>query len=72
MSHEIRTPLTVLAGFVETMTQLPLKRTPAAMLVLMTAQAQRMVALVARPADPTQLEGSPRPPTDHRWLAVNN
>ncbi|MBX3645360.1 MAG: phosphate regulon sensor histidine kinase PhoR [Rubrivivax sp.] len=71
VSHEIRTPLTVLAGFVETMTQLPLSEAERQrVLVLMTAQAQRMQALVADLLTLAQLEGSPRPPAD-RWLAVS-
>ena len=70
VSHEIRTPLTVLAGFVETMSQLPLtdaerKR----VLSLMSAQAQRMQHLVADLLTLAQLEGSPRPPAD-QWVQV--
>jgi two-component system phosphate regulon sensor histidine kinase PhoR len=70
VSHEIRTPLTVLAGFVETMSQLPLSEAERKrVLVLMTAQAQRMQALVADLLTLAQLEGSPRPPAD-RWVGV--
>lgn len=70
VSHEIRTPLTVLAGFVETMSQLPLNETERTrVLALMTAQAQRMQALVADLLTLAQLEGSPRPPAD-RWFSV--
>lgn len=70
VSHEIRTPLTVLAGFVETMSQLPLSEVERQrVLALMTAQAQRMQALVADLLTLAQLEGSPRPPAD-RWLNV--
>ena len=70
VSHEIRTPLTVLAGFVETMSELPLtdaerKR----VLALMAAQARRMQDLVADLLTLAQLEGSPRPPAD-RWVPV--
>lgn len=70
VSHEIRTPLTVLAGFVETMSALPLnegERTR--VLALMTQQTQRMQALVADLLILARLEGSPRPPAD-RWQSV--
>jgi two-component system, OmpR family, phosphate regulon sensor histidine kinase PhoR len=70
VSHEIRTPLTVLAGFVETMSNLPLSEAERKrVLVLMAAQAQRMQALVADLLTLAQLEGSPRPPAD-RWVNV--
>lgn len=70
VSHEIRTPLTVLAGFVETMSNLPLtdperKR----VLTLMTHQTQRMQTLVADLLILAQLEGSPRPAVD-QWVSV--
>ena len=70
VSHEIRTPLTVLAGFVETMSSLPLnegERTR--VLALMSQQTDRMQALVADLLTLARLEGSPRPPSD-RWLSV--
>jgi two-component system, OmpR family, phosphate regulon sensor histidine kinase PhoR len=70
VSHEIRTPLTVLAGFVETMSQLPLSETERKrVLTLMSQQAQRMQTLVADLLTLAQLEGSPRPPSD-RWIPV--
>ena len=70
VSHEIRTPLTVLAGFVETMNDLPLSEAERKrVLVLMAAQARRMQALVADLLELAQLEGSPRPPAD-RWVSV--
>ncbi len=70
VSHEIRTPLTVLAGFVETMSELPLSEAERRrVLELMMAQAQRMQTLVADLLTLAQLEGSPRPPAD-RWLKV--
>jgi two-component system phosphate regulon sensor histidine kinase PhoR len=48
VSHEIRTPLTVLSGFVETLSSLPLTEIERKrVLLLMTAQAQRMQDLVA-------------------------
>ena len=70
VSHEIRTPLTVLAGFIETMTNLKLtdverKR----VLVLMTQQADRMGSLVGDLLTLAQLEGSPHPAAD-RWVAL--
>jgi two-component system phosphate regulon sensor histidine kinase PhoR len=70
VSHEIRTPLTVLAGFIETMVNLPLtdverKR----VLTLMTQQADRMGTLVSDLLTLAQLEGSPRPHAD-RWVAL--
>jgi two-component system phosphate regulon sensor histidine kinase PhoR len=70
VSHEIRTPLTVLAGFIETLAQLPLsdaERTR--VLALMQQQTTRMQALVADLLMLAQLEGSPRPAAD-RWVAV--
>jgi two-component system phosphate regulon sensor histidine kinase PhoR len=71
VSHEIRTPLTVLAGFVETMSELPLTEAERKrVLGLMSAQAQRMQDLVADLLTLAQLEGSPRPPAD-RWVAVS-
>lgn len=71
VSHEIRTPLTVLAGFIETMTNLTL--TPVEqrrVLALMTQQAQRMGTLVSDLLTLAQLEGSPRPQAD-RWVALD-
>jgi two-component system, OmpR family, phosphate regulon sensor histidine kinase PhoR len=70
VSHEIRTPLTVLAGFVETLADLPLtdverKR----VLALMRQQTSRMQTLVGDLLTLAQLEGSPRPPAD-RWVPV--
>lgn len=71
VSHEIRTPLTVLAGFVETMSALPLNEAERTrVLALMTQQTQRMQALVADLLTLARLEGSPRPPAD-RWQSVS-
>ena len=71
VSHEIRTPLTVLSGFVETMSQLPLSEAERQrVLALMAAQAQRMQALVADLLTLAQLEGSPRPVADI-WIDVS-
>jgi two-component system phosphate regulon sensor histidine kinase PhoR len=70
VSHEIRTPLTVLAGFVETMSNLPLSETERQrVLTLMTHQTLRMQTLVADLLTLAQLEGSPRPPVD-QWISV--
>jgi two-component system, OmpR family, phosphate regulon sensor histidine kinase PhoR len=70
VSHEIRTPLTVLTGFVETMSNLPLNEAERRrVLALMTQQAQRMQTLVADLLILAQLEGSPRPPVD-QWVSV--
>ena len=70
VSHEIRTPLTVLAGFVETMAQLPLSEGERQrVLSLMDQQTGRMQALVADLLTLAQLEGSPRPGAD-RWVPI--
>ncbi|WP_130432446.1 phosphate regulon sensor histidine kinase PhoR [Rivibacter subsaxonicus] len=70
VSHEIRTPLTVLAGFIETMSNLPLTEVERKrVLGLMTQQTQRMQSLVADLLTLAHLEGSPRPPAD-RWVSV--
>jgi len=70
VSHEIRTPLTVLAGFIETMTNLPLTDAERRrVLLLMGQQATRMQMLVSDLLILATLEGSPRPPAD-RWVSV--
>ena len=70
VSHEIRTPLTVLAGFVETLAQLPLTEVERKrVLALMAQQTDRMQALVGDLLILAQLEGSPRPGAD-RWLLL--
>jgi two-component system, OmpR family, phosphate regulon sensor histidine kinase PhoR len=70
VSHEIRTPLTVLAGFIETMAQLPLSEVERTrVLGLMQQQTSRIQRLVADLLTLAQLEGSPRPPGD-RWVSV--
>jgi two-component system, OmpR family, phosphate regulon sensor histidine kinase PhoR len=62
VSHEIRTPLTVLAGFVETLQNLPLDgEERARYLALMAQQAQRMQTLVGDLLTLSRLEGSPLP-----------
>jgi len=70
VSHEIRTPLTVLAGFLETMRNLPLTEVEQKRVVtLMTQQAERMSNLVADLLTLARLEGSPRPTAD-KWARV--
>jgi two-component system phosphate regulon sensor histidine kinase PhoR len=70
VSHEIRTPLTVLAGFVETISSLPLTAVERErVLGLMTQQTARMTTLVEDLLTLAKLEGSPRPPGD-RWTSV--
>jgi two-component system phosphate regulon sensor histidine kinase PhoR len=68
VSHEIRTPLTVLAGFIETLSSLPLTEAERRrVLELMTQQTHRMQLLVADLLTLAQLEGSPSPAPD-RWV----
>ncbi len=70
VSHEIRTPLTVLAGFVETLSNLPLGADERRrVLTLMQQQTARMQALVADLLTLARLEGS-APPGAERWVAV--
>jgi two-component system phosphate regulon sensor histidine kinase PhoR len=70
VSHEIRTPLTVVAGFVETMANLPLSEVERQrVLVLMGQQTQRMQSLVGDLLTLARLEGSPRPLGD-TWLPL--
>ncbi|MBL0720493.1 phosphate regulon sensor histidine kinase PhoR [Piscinibacter sp. Jin2] len=70
VSHEIRTPLTVLAGFIETLDNLPLTEAERKrVLGLMGQQTRRMQDLVSDLLALAKLEGSPRPPTD-RWVEV--
>lgn len=70
VSHEIRTPLTVLSGFIETMTDLPLTDVERRrVLSLMAQQTTRMQALVSDLLTLASLEGSPRPPVD-RWVSL--
>lgn len=71
VSHEIRTPLTVVAGFVETLTNLPLSEVERKrVLTLMAQQTQRMQSLVGDLLTLARLEGSPRPPTDS-WVPLS-
>ena len=70
VSHEIRTPLTVLSGFIETMSNLPLTEVERRrVLELMSQQTTRMQTLVGDLLILAQLEGSPRPASD-RWVPV--
>ncbi len=70
VSHEIRTPLTVLSGFIETMSDLPLTDVERRrVLSLMAQQTTRMQALVSDLLTLASLEGSPRPPVDH-WVSL--
>ena len=71
VSHEIRTPLTVLAGFIETLTNLPLTEVERKrVLKLMGQQTERMQTLVSDLLTLARLEGGPRPPTD-TWCDVS-
>ncbi len=71
VSHEIRTPLTVLAGFIETMSSLPLTEAERQRVFhLMQQQTNRMQTLVADLLTLAQLEGSPRPAPDH-WVSLD-
>jgi len=71
VSHEIRTPLTVLAGFIETMQQLPLdEEERRRYLGLMAQQSGRMHNLINDLLALARLEGSPPPEMDH-WVSVD-
>ncbi len=70
VSHEIRTPLTVLAGFVETLQNLPLAEEERRhYLALMATQASRMQTLVQDLLTLSRLEGSPLP-RSQEWLGM--
>ncbi len=70
VSHEIRSPLTVLVGFIESLTDLPLNAAERdRVLLLMRQQAQRMQALVTDLLALARIEGAPRPPLD-AWIDV--
>jgi len=69
VSHEIRTPLTVVAGFIETLQNLPLKKAERERyLTLMAQQSQRMQSLVNDLLTLSRLEGSPLPGATE-WVA---
>jgi two-component system phosphate regulon sensor histidine kinase PhoR len=70
VSHEIRTPLTVVAGFIETLQNLPLKKPDRnRYLALMAQQSQRIQSLVDDLLTLSRLEGSPLPGTQE-WTAT--
>jgi two-component system, OmpR family, phosphate regulon sensor histidine kinase PhoR len=70
VSHEIRTPLTVLAGFVETMQNLPLDESDRTRyLGLMAQQSRRMQTLVSDLLVLSQLEADPAPGTEE-WVRM--
>ncbi|WP_338415850.1 phosphate regulon sensor histidine kinase PhoR [uncultured Sphaerotilus sp.] len=70
VSHEIRTPLTVLVGFVETLSSLPLAEAERQRLLgMMGQQTHRMQTLVADLLTLAQLEGSPAPSADE-WVST--
>lgn len=70
VSHEIRTPLTVVAGFIETLQNLPLKKLERdRYMVLMAQQSQRMQTLVDDLLTLSRLEGSPLPGS-HEWTTA--
>ncbi len=70
VSHEIRTPLTVLAGFVETLQNLPLDADERARyLSLMSQQSHRMETLVNDLLTLSRLEGSAAP-SGNQWVRV--
>ncbi|VWX63622.1 sensory histidine kinase in two-component regulatory system with PhoB [Burkholderiales bacterium 8X] len=70
VSHEIRTPLTVLAGFVETLQNLPLEAEERLRyLGLMAQQSHRMETLVNDLLTLSRLEGSAAPPLSS-WTRV--
>jgi two-component system phosphate regulon sensor histidine kinase PhoR len=72
VSHEIRTPLTVVAGFIETLQNLPLKKPDRdRYLALMAQQSQRMQTLVDDLLTLSRLEGSPLPGTQE-WTATDS
>jgi two-component system phosphate regulon sensor histidine kinase PhoR len=70
VSHEIRTPLTVLAGFVETLQNLPLDASERARyLALMGQQSHRMETLVNDLLTLSRLEGSAAP-SGTQWIRI--
>ncbi|RZJ09523.1 MAG: PAS domain-containing protein, partial [Haliea sp.] len=71
VSHEIRTPLTVLAGFIETLQNLPLDEADRKRyLGLMAQQSLRMQTLVNDLLTLSRLEGSPLP-GGYEWMTIS-
>ncbi len=62
VSHELRTPLTVLAGFLETLRELPLaEEERTRYLALMSEQSERMLSIIQDLLTLSVLEASPPP-----------
>ena len=71
VSHELKTPLTVLAGFLETVTELDLNQEERdRYLEMMSVQTGRMKTLVEDLLTLSRLEGSPLP-GNRDWVAVH-
>jgi len=71
VSHELKTPLTVIAGFVETMQDLPLEeRQRERYLSLMMEQARNMQRLVGDLLTLSALEGEHRPVSEERFAVL--
>ena len=71
VSHEMRTPLTVVAGFIETLANIPMSEPDRqAMLGMMDSQTQRMQAIVSDLLMLAELESSASPPVDG-WVACD-
>ncbi len=65
VSHELKTPLTVLAGFLETVRELPLSETDRARyLEMMEQQSLRMQNIVNDLLVLAHIEADPKPPSD--------
>lgn len=67
VSHELKTPLTVLSGFIETVSELPLSPAERSRyLEIMAQQSQRMQNIVNDLLMLAQIEGDPKPPAEKR------
>lgn len=65
VSHELKTPLTVLAGFLETVRELPLTEADRARyLEMMEQQSRRMQDIVSDLLVLAHIEADPKPPSD--------
>ena len=72
VSHELKTPLTVLAGFLETMQDLPLSAAQTAeVLTTMSGQTQRMQRLIDDLLTLSRLESAQKP-LQETWLDMPN